>query len=238
VHWWVGTSGFSYDEWKGSFYPEELPAKDRLSFYASKLPAVEINNTFYRLPRRSLLEGWGAQVPEGFRFVLKASQKITHFKRLKPEAADETAYLLETAAVLGVRLGPILFQLPPNMKKDLARLEGFLALLPEGTRAAFEFRHESWTDDDVMRLLASRNLAWCVADVDEAAEPEIPRTADWGYLRLRRTSYDEDDLARWHEKIAACGWQDAYVFFKHEDEGTGPKLGIRFLEIAGGSVGS
>jgi uncharacterized protein YecE (DUF72 family) len=233
VRWWVGTSGFSYDEWKGSFYPDDLPAKDRLTYYASKLPAVEINNTFYRMPKTSLLEGWAAQVPDGFRFVLKASQKITHFKRLKPDSVDETAYLLKTAAVLGQRLGPFLFQLPPNMKKDAPRLEAFLEFLPEGTKAAFEFRHESWADDDVTRLLAARNLACCVADVDEEAEPEITRTADWGYLRLRRTSYGEHDLARWRDKIAACGWQDAYVFFKHEDEGTGPKLGMRFLEIAG-----
>lgn len=232
MHWWVGTSGFSYDEWKGNFYPEDLSAKDRLSFYASRLPAVEINNTFYRMPKESLLEGWAAQVPERFRFVLKAPQRITHIKRLKPECADETAYLLRTAAVLGERLGPILFQLPPNMKRDVDRLDGFLALLPEGTRAAFEFRHESWRDDDVLASLRRRNLALCVADVDEEPEPEIRATADWGYLRLRRTSYMEEDLARWHEKVAATGWKESYIFFKHEDEGTGPKLAGRFLEIA------
>ncbi|MFN8177923.1 MAG: DUF72 domain-containing protein [bacterium] len=237
MHWWVGTSGFSYDEWKGCFYPEDLSAKDRLTYYASKLPAVEINNTFYRMPKASLLEGWAEQVPERFRFVLKASQKITHFKRLKADAADETAYLLKTAAVLGARLGPILFQLPPNMKKDVERLDGFLAFLPEGTRAAFEFRHESWADEEVAARLAARNLALCIADVDEEPEPDIRRTADWGYLRLRRTSYVEEDLARWRAKVEAAGWNDAYVFFKHEDEGTGPKLGMRFLEIAGVSGG-
>jgi uncharacterized protein YecE (DUF72 family) len=233
VRWWVGTSGFSYDEWKGRFYPEDLAAKDRLSFYASRLPAVEINNTFYRMPKSSVLEGWARQVPERFRFVLKASQRITHVKRLKPECVDETVYLLKTAAVMGERLGPLLFQLPPNMKLDLARLDGFLAFLPEGTRAAFEFRHESWKSDEVAARLRASDLALCVADVDEEPEPEIEPTADWGYLRLRRTTYVEEDLVRWKTKVLGAGWKDAYVFFKHEDEATGPRLAARFLELAG-----
>ena len=232
VRWWVGTSGFSYDEWKGSFYPEDLPSKGRLTYYASKLPTVEINNTFYRMPKASVLEGWGAQVPEDFRFVLKASQKITHMKRLKPECADETEYLLRTAATLGPKLGPLLFQMPPNMKLDLPRLEGFLAFLPEGTRAAFEFRHESWRDDAVAAALRARNLALCVADVDEADEPPLVSTADYGYLRLRRIAYDDDALRRWRDRVRAAGWADAYLFFKHEDEGTGPRLAGRFLELA------
>jgi uncharacterized protein YecE (DUF72 family) len=230
--WWVGTSGFSYDEWVGTFYPDDLATKDRLSFYASRLPAVEINNTFYRMPKTSVLEGWAAQVPGRFRFVLKASQKITHIKRLKAEAADETAYLLRTAAVLGDRLGPILFQMPPNLKKDLERLEAFLAFLPDGTRAAFEFRHESWKDEAAYALLRGRNLAWCVADVDEEPEPEVPATADWGYLRLRRTAYDDAALTRWADRARAAGWKESFLFFKHEDEGTGPKLAARFLEVA------
>jgi len=232
VDWWVGTSGFSYDEWVGSFYPDDLPSKERLAFYASKLPAVEINNTFYRMPKAAMLEGWAAQVPGRFRFVLKASQKITHFKRLKPEAADETEYLLRTAAVLGERLGPILFQLPPHLKLDLPRLDGFLATLPEGTRAAFEFRHESWASGEVTARLHDRNLARCVADVDDAPEPDVAAGADWGYLRLRRVAYDDDALARWRDRAVAAGWKDAYVFFKHEDEATGPRLAGRFLELA------
>jgi uncharacterized protein YecE (DUF72 family) len=228
--WWVGTSGFSYDEWVGSFYPDDLATKDRLSFYASRLSSVEINNTFYRMPKPSVLEGWASQVPPRFRFVLKASRRITHNKRLEPDSADETAYLLRTAAVLGERLGPLLFQMPPNLKKDLGRLEAFLALLPEGNRAAFEFRHESWADEESYALLRSRNLAWCVADVDDEPEPDVPATADWGYLRLRRTAYDEAALERWATRAAAAGWSESFVFFKHEDEATGPKLAARFLE--------
>lgn len=232
MRWQVGTSGFSYDEWVGTFYPEDLPAKERLSYYASKLPAVEINNTFYRMPKASVLEGWASQVGEDFRFVLKASQKITHMKRLKPECADETQYLLRTAGTLGARLGPLLFQLPPNLKRDLDRLDGFLALLPEGTRAAFEFRHESWRDDEVAARLRARNLALCSADVDDEDEPPVVATADYGYLRLRRTAYDDDALRRWRDRAIAAGWAEAYLFFKHEDEGTGPRLAGRFLELA------
>ena len=228
----AGTSGYAYKEWKGSFYPADISSDAMLGHYASQLPAVEINNTFYRMPKASSLEDWSAQVPERFRFVLKASQKITHFKRLKPECADEVSYLLRTAVALGGKLGPILFQLPPNMKKDVERLDGFLAMLPAGTRAAFEFRHEAWDDDEVRARLAARNLAWCVADTDDAPEPELRPGADWGYLRLRRTAYDEAALGRWRERASAAGWKDAYVFFKHEDEGTGPKLAARFLEIA------
>jgi uncharacterized protein YecE (DUF72 family) len=235
MDWWVGTSGFSFDEWVGPFYPKELPAKSRLSYYASRLPAVEINNTFYRMPRAAMLEGWAAQVPENFRFVLKAPQRITHVRRLKTEAADEVDYLLRTAAALGPRLGPILFQLPPTLRKDLERLDGFLALLPEGTRAAFEFRHESWRDDDVHARLSGRNLALCLADVDGEPEPEVAGTADWGYLRLRRTAYDDEALGRWRDRAAAAGWKDAHVFFKHEDEATGPRLAGRLLEIVGAS---
>jgi uncharacterized protein YecE (DUF72 family) len=185
------------------------------------------------MPKASMLEGWAAQVPEGFRFVLKASQKITHIKRLKVEAADETAYLLRTAHALGERLGPFLFQLPPNMKKDTDRLAAFLDLLPLGTQAAFEFRHESWRDDAVHELLRARELAVCIADVDDAPEPEVVSTADWGYLRLRRVAYDEAALARWRDRAVAAGWKEAFVFFKHEVEGTGPKLAGSFLEVAG-----
>ncbi|MCU1264465.1 MAG: hypothetical protein JWM21_783 [Acidobacteria bacterium] len=227
----VGTSGFSYKEWKGSFYPEDLPAKGMLSYYASRLPAVEINNTFYRLPQKSMLETWKEQVPANFRFSLKASQRITHFKRLK-EVENETKYLLETAGALADRLGVILFQLPPNMKKDLPRLETFLECLPATTRAAFEFRHQTWLDDDVLQLLASKNHALCISDTDDLPVTHIDRTAEWGYLRLRRVQYSDANLQEWLDRVRQQNWAEAFVFFKHEDEGTGPKLAAQFLNLA------
>jgi len=233
MNWWIGTSGYSYKEWKGSFYPAKLAAKDMLSYYGERLNAVEINNTFYRLPKTSVLEGWGGHVPEDFRFVLKASRRITHFARLKEEAAEPTEYLLKTAASLGARLGPILFQLPPNLKAEPERLAAFVARLPDGVRAAFEFRHESWREPAVHDVLRERNAALCLADADDADEPEMVSTADWGYLRLRRTAYDDAALARWAKRARDAGWTDAYVFFKHEDEGTGPELAARFREVAG-----
>jgi uncharacterized protein YecE (DUF72 family) len=229
---YVGTSGFSYKEWKGSFYPEKIPAKEMLGYYASRLPAVEINNTFYRLPQKSMLENWKEQVPEGFRFSVKASQKITHFKRLNG-VLDETNYLLDTAAALGDRLGPILFQLPPNMKKDLPRLEAFLNGLPNGTKATWEFRHPTWLEDDVLELLSRNNHALCIADTDDMPVTHVDKTADWGYLRLRRVNYSEENLAEWLHRVRDQNWQEAFVFFKHEDEGTGPRLAGEFLTLAG-----
>jgi uncharacterized protein YecE (DUF72 family) len=226
----AGTSGFSYKEWKGSFYPEDLPAARMLAYYAERLPAVEINNTFYRMPRPALLEGWAAEVPPEFRFVLKASQRITHFKRLK-EAGDEVAYFFGVAATLGPRLGPALFQLPPNLKKDLPRLEAFLATIPAGRRAAFEFRHASWFEEDVFDALRARGAALCVAEDEELATPLVA-TADWGYLRLRRQDYGEADVAAWAERVRAQKWAEAYVFFKHEDAGSGPKLAAQLLSRA------
>jgi len=228
---YVGTSGFSYREWKGSFYPEKLPAKEMLSYYASRLPAVEINNTFYRLPQKSMLEGWKDQVPESFRFSVKASQRITHFKRLK-DAEAETAYFIETAKVFSDRLGAVLFQLPPNMKKDLSRLESFLTCLPAGTNAAFEFRHPTWFDDDVLDLLSGKDLALCISDTDDLPATHIDKTADWGYLRLRRVNYGEAALAEWLERIREQQWREVFVFFKHEDAGTGPRLAGQFLDLA------
>ena len=218
----AGTSGFSYKEWKGSFYPEDLSADAMLAYYAERLPAVEINNTFYRMPKPALLEGWATQVPEAFRFVLKASQRITHHKRLK-EAGDEVAYFFGVAATLGERLGPALFQLPPNLKKDLPRLEAFLGTIPEGRRAAFEFRHASWFEEDVFAALRSRGAALCIAEDEELATPLVA-TADWGYLRLRRQDYGDADVAAWAERVRAQKWNEAYVFFKHEDAGSGPRL--------------
>jgi uncharacterized protein YecE (DUF72 family) len=227
----AGTSGYSYKEWKGSFYPADLPADQMLRSYAERLPAVEINNTFYRLPSAAQLESWAGQVPAGFRFAVKASRRITHIKRLK-EAHDETGYLLRTLNALGPRLGVVLFQLPPNMKKDLGRLGAFLDLLTLGPRAAFEFRHPSWMDADVEACLRDRGCAWCVADDEDGPEPQVVSTGRLGYLRLRRPGYDDAALARWAAAVAARDWDEAYVFFKHEDEGAGPALAQRFLELA------
>jgi uncharacterized protein YecE (DUF72 family) len=225
----AGTSGWSYKEWKGHFYPEKLAAKDMLHYYAERFSTVEVNNTFYRMPNLATLEGWSAQVPDDFSFVLKASKRITHEKRLK-DCADSVDYLLRTAATLGSKLGPFLVQLPPNMKKDLPRLVEFLPLLGRA-RAAFEFRHPSWYDDEVYAALRERGMAWCVADTGEEGDPPFVSTADWGYMRLRRVEYGESDLQAWADRVRQQSWSEAYVFFKHEDAGTGPRLAARFLEL-------
>ena len=229
---YVGTSGYSYKEWKGSFYPEKIPAKEMLSYYAGRLSTVEINATFYRMPQKSMLENWKEQVSPTFRFSLKAPQRVTHFKRLK-ETEDETKYFFETAEILGDQLGVVLFQLPPNMKKDLPRLEKFLQQLPATPRAAFEFRHPTWFDDDVLEVLKGRNLALVISDTDDMPTTHIDKTADWGYLRLRRVNYSEENLSEWVVRINQQQWSDTFVFFKHEDEGTGPKLAAQFLHLAG-----
>ena len=229
---WAGTSGFAYKAWKGPFYPEDLPDREMLAHYAGRLPAVEINNTFYRLPNEKLLLGWAEQVPESFRFAIKASRKITHQKKLA-SAEEETEYLLHTVSILEDRLGPVLFQLPPYLRKDEGLLASFLDLLPGTIPAAFEFRHTSWLDDATLDLLAERGKALCVAETEEGLDAPRLGTAGWGYLRLRRTDYSEEDLAGWAERIAAEGWSDAYVFFKHEDEAEGPRFAQKFLELSG-----
>jgi uncharacterized protein YecE (DUF72 family) len=215
----VGTSGFSYDEWSGVFYPEGLKPQGRLRYYAERFRTVEVNNTFYRMPKKEVLERWRGETPEGFVFVLKASQRITHRERLR-DSGDSVAYFFENAAALGDKLGPTLFQLPPNMKKDAARLASFLDVLGD-RRAAFEFRHESWMDDEVHALLRSRGAALCSADMDDSGEegaPLVP-TADWGYLRLRRAEYSAEDLTGWAGRLRGQGWREAYVFLKHEVKG-------------------
>ena len=227
---WAGTSGYSYPAWKGSFYPEDLPAKEMLSYYATKLSGVEINNTFYRMPRESVLEGWADSVPDGFRFALKASRRITHFKRLK-DTEEETEYLVSTAAALADRAGVILYQLPPNFKRDDARLRDFIDQLPNPGRSAFEFRHATWFDDAVLEILASRNSALCVAETDDGDDPPVRATADWTYLRLRKTRYEPSELERWAERLGGFGCDQAYVFFKHEDAGVGPALAGNFLKL-------
>jgi uncharacterized protein YecE (DUF72 family) len=228
----AGTSGFSYEPWRGTFYPEDLPAKRWLAYYSQRLPAVEINNTFYRMPRASMLAGWAEQVPEEFRFAIKASRRITHIKRLKG-AEDETGYLLETLRALGPRLGAVLFQLPPNLKLDLDRLASFLDLLGGRVPAAFEFRHASWRDAAVAELLRARGAALCVADTDEEPATELATTAPFCYLRLRRERYAPGDLAEWVARLRAQAAPDAYVFFKHEDAGVGPRLASELLALAG-----
>lgn len=229
----TGTSGFAYKEWKGSFYPADLPAPDMLRYYAERFRAVEINNTFYRMPSVSVLEAWAGQVPDAFVFVLKASQQITHRKRLK-DAAEPVAWFFGNAAVLGDRLGPVLVQLPPNMKCDVARLDAFLDLVPAGRRVAVEFRHASWFDDVVYDTLRRHGAALCIAHGESIETPPVA-TADWGYLRLRQVAYDDAGLREWASLIRDQGWGDVFVFFKHEDEGTGPRLAARFGEIVGGS---
>jgi len=227
-----GTSGFSYAPWKGTFYPEDLPAKRWLAYYAERLPAVEINNTFYRMPKASVLAGWAEQVPEEFRFAIKASKRITHIKRLK-EAGDEVGYLVTVLAALGPKLGAVLFQLPPNLKLDQPRLEAFLELLGGRVPAAFEFRHPSWQEPAVAELLRARGAALCVADTDEGPAPDLIATAPFTYLRLRRSAYPAGELAEWVAKLRLSAAPDAYVFFKHEDAGVGPRLAAELLALAG-----
>ncbi len=226
----AGTSGYSYPAWKGHFYPDDLPQKQMLSYYSSQLPCVEINNTFYRLPSEKMLAGWLEQTSEPFSFVLKASRRITHFGKLE-DVDDTLRHLLQTTAVLGDRLGAHLFQLPPYLKKDVARLGAFLELLPAGTRAAFEFRNTSWFDDETYALLADHDAALVVADGGKVEVPFVS-TATWGYLRLRRDAYEDADLDAWVDRVRGQTWSRAFVFFKHEDEGAGPRMAARFLEAA------
>ncbi len=222
----IGTSGFSYPKWKGKFYPEKLPNAKMLSYYATQFGGVELNNTFYRMPTEKALASWRDEVPEPFRFAIKSPQQITHKQRLV-DSGDTVAHLVKLLGTLGEKCGPILFQLPPFMKKDVERLKSFLALLPKGTRAAFEFRHLSWFEADVFDALKSSGAALCIAEGEKIVTP-MEATADWGYLRLRRTDYTEKDLAAWAEKLRAQKWRDAFVFFKHEDEPTGPAFAVQF----------
>jgi len=228
----VGTSGYSYPAWKGSFYPAKLPAKQFLRHYATQFRSVEVNATFRGLPKATTRDAWTAEVPAEFRFVLKSPQQITHIKRLK-DVAEPVAAFVEFAAPLKDRLGPLLFQLPPNLKKDAARLRDFLALLPDGTRAAFEFRHETWFDDEVYGLLRNHNAALVLAEAEGELAVPVVATADWGYLRLRLPDYGDKELRAWLRRMRKQDWGDAFVFFKHEDEGKGPRFAQRLLELAG-----
>jgi uncharacterized protein YecE (DUF72 family) len=227
---WVGTSGYNYPEWKGSFYPEKLPAARMLPFYAQAFTTVEINYTFYRVPNTKILAGWNRDTPEGFRLTLKAPKRITHIAKLK-DCGELLAYFLRVSATLGPKLGAILFQLPPYFRKDLAVLDAFLALLPERACAAFEFRHASWMDAEVFARLRARNLALCVADSEKFSTP-IEITASYGYFRLRDEGYTAEDLRRWADLIRTntAGCSDVYVYFKHEEAGKGPQFARLLLD--------
>ena len=235
---WIGTSGYNYPEWKGSFYPADLPAAKMLPYYAARFPTVEINYTFYRMPNEKLVGGWAAQTPEAYKLTLKAPRRITHDSRLK-NCAELVDSFCRVAGTLGPKLGALLFQLPPNLKKDLALFDAFLDVLPPKAPAAFEFRHASWLDDDVLERLKGRNFALCIADSEKLSTP-VKVTADYAYFRLRDEGYTSDDIGRWAEIIqretTAC--RDVFVYFKHEEAGKGPEFGRMLgqrlgLDVAG-----
>ena len=230
---WIGTSGYNYPEWRGSFYPEKFSATRMLEYYAGRFSTVEINSTFYRAPTEKILAGWSAKVPERFRFTLKAPRRITHDARLA-DCADAVTHFTRVAATLGGRLGVLLFQLPPFLRRDVALLDGFLQALPEGVRAAFEFRHASWFDAEVFARLRARNLALCVNDSEKLSAP-VEITADYAYFRLRDEGYGPDDITRWariiKDKASGCG--DVFVYFKHEAAGKGPEFASALIHQLG-----
>ena len=233
----AGASGFAYKPWKGPVYPADLKDAELLRFYGERLPTVEINNTFYRMPKPALLENWAAEVPDGFRFTIKASRRITHIARLK-DVADPVGYLLRSVATLGDKLGPLLFQLPPHLKADPDRLERFLDLLPERCLVAMEFRHGSWFEPAVIDILRARQVALCFVERDNAEGEEDPlevpfeASAPFGYLRLRKNGYDDHELEAWIDRIRAQPWETAYVYFKHEDDGAAPNFAQRMMDRA------
>lgn len=228
----VGTSGYGHKEWKGVFYPERIPAREMLRFYAGRLSAVEINYTFYHMPTEKVLLAWAEQVPDNFAFALKASQVITHRKRLR-DVDGESDYFFRTIAIMGRKMGPVLFQFPRSFRVDRPALEGFLPLVPENMLCAFEFRSPSWLEPGVLGMLRDRDCSLCIVDSDEQLADEIVSTASWGYLRLRRSEYTKADLEQWKERILARKWKQAFVFFKHEEQGRGPETAMHFHELAG-----
>ena len=226
----VGTSGYNYPEWRGSFYPEKFPTGKMLAFYAEHFNTVEVNYTFYRIPTPPLLEGWAKGTPETFTFTLKAPRRITHDSKLQ-RCEDLTQTFCRTSRTLGTKLGTLLFQLPPTFKRDDAVLGSFLELIPEGTRAAFEFRHISWHDDSVFAALRRRNVALCVADSEKMSTPVVA-TADYVYFRLRDEGYRRADIERWATTIKAQAVPgDAFVYFKHEEQGKGPEFAKMLMEL-------
>ena len=228
MNFWIGTSGFQYPEWKGTFYPEKFPVSKMLPYYAERFSSTEVNYTFRRIPSAKTIDGWADATPKGFKFSLKAPQKVTHFARLR-DCADTLRYFQHVVSALEARLGAVLFQLPPGFKKDVPVLAAFLEELPTGMRGAFEFRHESWFDDEVFAALKNRNVALCIADSQKLSTPVVV-TADYGYLRLRREDYTSEDIARWAAAVRTneAQWSDAFVYFKHEESGIGPKFAAEF----------
>jgi len=232
---YVGTSGYGYKEWKGRFYPERISPEEMLRFYSERLGAVEINNTFYHMPKENVLASWAEQVPDDFVFALKAPQVITHLKRLRNVDA-ETEYLFRSLSALGGKLGPVLFQFPKSFRADRNALEDFFSLIPGNVSCAFEFRSPSWLDVGILDLLREKGCSLCIADVDEQPANEIISTASWGYLRLRRSDYTDADLSQWMERILSQEWKRVFVFFKHEEEAKGPEMAMRFREITDSRV--
>jgi uncharacterized protein YecE (DUF72 family) len=236
---WVGTSGFQYAEWKGTFYPEDWSTAKMLPYYAERLSTTEINYTFRRIPSAKSIKGWWDATPERFKFSLKAPQKVTHFAKLR-NCGDTLRYFYQIISDLEAKLGVVLFQLPPAFKKDGPLLAAFLEDFPPGMRAAFEFRHASWFDDEIFTLLKNKNIALCIAESENLAAP-IVATADYGYLRLRREDYQASDVVRWAETIRAQkeAWSEAFVYFKHEESGIGPKLAMELATLlSAGGTGS
>jgi uncharacterized protein YecE (DUF72 family) len=231
THVRIGTSGWNYPEWKGAFYPADMKPVAMLPYYAARFGAVEVNATFYRMPTAKAVGGWAAAVPPDFTFVLKAPQQITHFRRLR-DADEPVRVFCDVARGLGARLGPLLFQLPPNFAKDVGRLGDILYMVPPDLRMAWEFRHESWFADDVYERLRARNAALAIVEDEDATTPVLA-TADWGYFRLRAVNYTDARLSAWAKTIRTTGaaWRDAFVFFKHEDRGTGPALAQRLESL-------
>ena len=230
----AGASGYSFKEWKGSFYPQDMKPDGMLKFYGERLPTVEINNTFYQMPKAAILENWSKCTPDGFRFAIKASRRITHLSRLKADsAADSVAFLYKTLATFGDKCGPVLFQLPPFLAKDLVRLREFLALLPAGHRAAFEFRNDSWFADDVFEELKNAGAALCLSERQDNAPPPLVETAPWGYVRLRLETYSDADLEQWARRLAETGWKQIYVYFMHEP--TAPVYAQALMSFASGA---
>jgi uncharacterized protein YecE (DUF72 family) len=226
----MGTSGYSYKEWKGNFYPEDIKPDKMLNYYSGQFSTVEINNTFYRIPQKSVIETWKKQVSKDFRFSIKAPQKITHVKRLK-DVEDDNKFFMETIKVLGNKLGIVLFQFPPYFKKNMELLNNFLNIQPKGVSAAFEFRNSSWFDDEVYSCLKGKDFALCLSETDEKPGIEIINTSSKGYLRLRKTDYKKSEIKKWHEKINKQKWEEAFIFFKHEDGAKGPKFAKQLIEL-------
>ena len=228
----AGASGYSFKEWKGTFYPPDVKADGMLAFYSARLPTVEINNTFYRMPRTEMLDNWARTVPASFRFAIKASRRITHFAQLKPDsAADSVAFLYRALDSLGEKRGPVLFQLPPFLKKDLARLRDFLQLLPAGHAAAFEFRNPTWFADEVYEALHAGGASLCLSEREDNQPPPLVETAGWGYVRLRLEQYADADLEKWAQRLSRTGWKEIYVYFMHEP--TAPAYAQTLMRFAG-----